>query len=97
MKVEKDRTTYLDFLAEHKKWNWVSWENPICKETWNSNPWGWATRKTLPRRKGHMLSTRTKSREITLDLESLGSSVSGMNLTLHRKNTHRTLNDLHSK
>jgi len=30
-------------------------------------------------------------------LESLGSSVSEMNLDLHRKSTSRTLNDLQSK
>jgi len=32
-----------------------------------------------------------------MGLESLGSSVLGMNLDLHRKSTPRTLNDLQSK
>jgi len=48
-------TTYLEFLAEHKKWSLASWGNPLCKETWSPNPWGWAARKTLSRRKDHML------------------------------------------
>jgi len=41
----------------------------------------------------------TRSWGITLDLESLslGSSVSGMNLDLHRKSTPMTLNDFQSK
>ena len=39
----------------------------------------------------------TRSWGITLVLESLGSSVSGMNLDLHRKSTPMTLNDLKSK
>jgi len=61
MEVEKTGQHILTFWLSTTNGKWAIWGNLLCKEFWSTNPWGWVAKKTLPRGKGQVPSTRTKA------------------------------------